>query len=414
MDFEDPRLKNILKLKKEFEKELEKMGKLKKKPQVQRKKFDSKIRVDITPPATVDASKVTSIFDINRQDYDAGDRSVVKALRKGMAKIGDVRRRTLLDGIVKMLEGDLDGAKEVFGRFDDENFKYMLGVVKLYSSDPDVLDYALRFLKSFPRSPKPYLLLSEIMMGLGKFQESVKFIDAFKKLSSDPYVALTLALYNQESDVKKRFTVAVNKGGFKSLLAILSMEMEKDLDKNRRIAGVLKGKDNACCLSSAKFWLTEDTSGDLERYPFCPRLTVMSWARKFESGNLDFDPRERAIWNDPIVDLFLGIYSHSIGESKSADEYFERFSNSVDNVELEVLKTRKVVTRVGMRMFYEPMTGEVVLRRNGISSPLVENSLTEAINRGVPSNHVDIKVEFRDPEILRLVFGQRHCKFLYS
>lgn len=28
--------------------------------------------------------------------------------------------------------------------------------------------------------------------------------------------------------------------------------------------------------------------------------------------------------------------------------------------------------------------------------------------------HIDIYVEFRDPEILRLFFGQRHCKNLYE
>ncbi len=413
MDFEDPRLKNILKLKAEFEKELEKMGKLKKK-KVSVKKQETRLKIDISPPANVKATEVGNLLDINRQDYDSTDASVVKALRKGIYKIGDVRRRTLVEGIIKMLEGDLEGAREIFTRFDTPDFKYMLGLVKLYSSDPDVLEYSLGFLKKNPRSSQPYLLLTEVMISLGRYEDATKFLNVVKTLSGDPYIDLILKIYNGDKEAKKSFTYVVNKGGFRTLLAILSIYIEKSMEKGMKIAQALKKKDSPCSRSVAHFWTSEDPSPDHEKYPFCPRLAVMTWARRFERDELDEDPRKGVLWTDPLVSLFLGIYSYSIGEVKSADEYFKKFEDSVGSYVVRVIKSQKVVSKLGMRMFYEPVQGDTVSLVKSLRSGELDRAILSAKEMNVPSNHIDVKVEFRDPEILRLLFGFRHCKFLYS
>ncbi len=414
MDFEDPRLRNILKLKAEFEKELARMGKLKKKPSATSRKRDVKLKIDISPPANVKASDVRNILDINRQDYDADDAAVIKALKRGLPRIGDVRRRTLVEGILKLLEGDLESAKDAFSRFDTVDFKYMLGLTKLYSSDVDVLGYAVNFLKDNPKSFQPYLLMSEMMISLGRYGDAVKFLNVAKALTGDVYLDLVLRVYNGDVEAKKLFAVAVNRGEFRTLLAILSIYMEDDPDKGRKIATALRKRVNPCCRFVSAFWLSENPSFEYEKYAFCPRLTVMNWARKFEMEELSEDPRESAVFVDPVADLFFGIYSYSIGEFKSADEYFKRFSEKVENYEVKVVKSPSVVSKLGIRMFYEPVQGDTVIRFRELSSERINIALEKAKKMGIPVNHTDILVSYRDPEILRLFFGYRHCKFLYS
>ncbi len=414
MDFEDPRLKNILKLKQEFEKELQKMGKLKKTKTTVKRKDTVKIKVEIAPPANVNSADTTTLLDISRQDYDASDGAVVKALRSTLAKVGDVRRRTLVDGIIKLLEGDVEGARRSFESFENVDFEYMLGVLKLYNSESDVLEYSLKLLKKYPKSPKPYLLLSEVMLALGRYEESVKFLDAFAKLSNDPYADLVLKTHNGDRNAKKAFTVAVQKGGFKTFLAMLSVYIDPDPQKARRIADTLKKKENPCCRYFSRYWSGEDPKDDFEKYPYCSRLNVLKKAWDFTEDRIDSDPRETMVWNDPLVNLFLGFYSYNVGEKKSADEYFQKFSESIPKHRAYLYKSSRVVSKIGMRMFTSHIDEEPFLFLKDLSSGEIDSGLKQARMNGIPENHIDVAVSFEDPEVVRMFFGFRHCRFLYG
>ena len=416
MDFEDPRLKNILKLKEAFEKELMKMGKLKPKPKKESTSASKlKINVEIAPSALVNAADTWTVIDLNRQDYDASDAAIAKALRKTIVKVGDIRQRTMVEGIIKLLEGDYEGAKEVFSRFDSEEYKYMLGVAKLYSGDPEVLKYAIDFLKKNPSSMYPYLLMSEIMIGLGRYQEAERFFEAAAKISKDVYINLVLGVYREDPAAGKLFPIAVNKRGYKALLAILSIFMEKDSEKAKKIAESISKRDHSCCRYISSYWGGTFKSEDAKKYPFCPRINVIRWARDFEAEKLDSDPRENAPWTDPLVDLFLGFYSMNVGEDDKAEEYFESFRSKVEIKKAYIFRSGKMVKKFGVRMFYEPMRPDPVLLFSDLSAKGIRQAFKEAMDMTkLGMEHLDVFVDFRDPDILRLFFGQRHCKHLYG
>ena len=415
MDFEDPKLKNILKLKEAFEKELVKMGRLKPKPKASSSKPSVKLNIEIAPAATVSASDTWTVIDLNRQDYDATDASIIKALRQSLGKVGDIRQRTIVDGIIKLLQGDYEGAKEVFSRFESDEFRYMLGVAKLYSGDPDSLSYAVKFLKDRSTVFYPYILMGEIMLGLGRYSDAEKFFEAAAKISKNVYLHLILGVYREEPSAKKLFPIAVNKRGYKSLLAIMSIFMERNFEKAKKIAESLSKRENSCCRYIASFWGRSFKSEDFQKYNFCPRISLMKWARDFEEDRLDIDPREVSKWNDPFADLFLAFYSFNIGEDNSADEYFKKFESSVKINRRYVYRSGKMVKKHGITMFYEPMDPEPLVEIPSLSSSNIR-SVMDRVSKDMKlgKEHVDIYVDFRDPEVLRLFFGQRHCSHLYG
>ena len=415
MEFEDPRLKNILKLKEAFEKELAKMGKIKPKPKEKSSRPSVKINIEIAPAAMVSASDTWTILDVNRQDYDASDASVVKALRQSIAKVGDIRQRTIVDGIIKLLQRDYEGAKEVFSRFDSDEFKYMLGIAKLYSKDPNVLNHAVRFLKDRPSSFYPYILMSEIMLSLGRYSDAEKFFEAAAKVSKDVYVNLVLGVYREDQSTRKLFPVAVNKRGYKTLLAIMSIFMEKGSEKAKKIADSVSKRDHSCCRYIASYWGKSFRSEDVSKYPFCPRIAVFRWARDFEEEKLDGDPRESAHWNDPLVDLFLAFYSMNVGQDEEAEEYFKSFREKVEVKRMFVFRSGKMVKKFGIRMFYEPMDPDPLKSIPQLTASSIRKTLKEVSQESkLGLEHLDVFVEFRDPEVLRLFFGQRHCSNLYE
>ena len=141
----------------------------------------------------------------------------------------------------------------------------------------------------------------------------------------------------------------------------------------------------------------------------------MKWARDFEEDRLEGNPRESSRWNDPFVDLFLALYSFNLGEDNSADEYFKKFESSVKVKKRYVYRSGKMVKKYGMVMFYDPIDPEPLADIPTLKSSIIRETM-ERVSRETKlgKDHIDIYVEFRDPEILRLFFGQRHCKNLYE
>ncbi len=415
MDFEDPKLRNILKLKEAFEKELIKMGKMKPRRKSSIAKPSTRLNIDIAPPATVNAADTWTVLDLNRQDYDASDASIVKALRQTMGKVKDIKQRTILDGILKFLQRDYQAAKEVFSRFDDDEYRYMLGLTKFYSRDPDSLNYAVNFLKERSTVFYPYILISEIMLGLGRYSDAERFFEAAAKVSRNVYLHLTLGIYREEQSYKKLFPIAVNKGGYKSLLAIMSIFMENNFEKAKKIADSLSKRENSCCRYISSFWGGIFKNEDFKRFSFCPRITLVKWAREFEEDKLEVNPEESGKWNDPLYYLFLAFYFLNIDDDKSADRYFEKFESSVRVKRSFVFRSGEAVGKVGMAIFYKPIDPEPLLDIPALKSDVVKEMLKEASEgNNINEKHLDVFVRFRDPEILRLFFGQRHCKNIYE
>ncbi len=415
MDLNDERLLKILKLKEEFEKELRKMGKLREVSKKPKRPAPQKLNIDITPPANVDAADVRTVLEVNRQDYAADDESVVVALKRTLGKVGNVKRRSIIEGIMALLSEDYDAAEEVFKKLDDDEFRYMLGVTKLYRGDHDALEYAVRFLRERHTNYLPYLLLSEIFLSFGRYKDAGRFFEAAYKISRNPYIGLIYHLYSGSQDSRSLFPVCVNQGGYKVLLAMLSIYLEKDPDKAEKIARSLFKKNNACCKMIGIYWGGYEVKNELELFSYCPRIKLAKWARDFEEGKLETDPRKVVVCEDPLMTLFLGFYSMNIGEESKADEYFEDFMNRIEVVKIGVYRTSWSVKKLGIKQFYRPLFGETTYELSELTFKGIEEGLKEVAKKNLlKREELDVGVEFKDPEILRLFFGQRHCKHLYK
>ena len=416
----DPKLLSILKLKEELEKDLKKMGKFSEKP-IMRKESSNvsrKVKIELTPSSVVDPSKINSLFDINYQDYGASDESIIKALKKAVVKTGSVKKRILTEGIIKLLDRKFDEAIKIFSENSDPEFKYMLGVTKLYKGDADILDYTVNFLKTDTKSFYPFLLMAEILISLGRYSEAAKFLEASFKLSKNPYIGLVHNLYIGNHGVaKKLFNICTSRGGFKTLLALLSIYLEPDYDKAKKITESVLKKDDACTTSIGGFWTGKIPSNALERFPYCPRIAVYKLSSKYYSGeNISESIRSYlSKFIDPLVTLFLGFYYFNEGKKEEADKHFKRFLNMIESVKVSIIKARTISKPVGIRMFHAPVDGAVIKTLSTLSYDSLNNILMElTTSTGYRKYELDVKVKFNDPEILRLLFGSRHCRMIYG
>ncbi len=416
---DEKKLLNILKLKEAFEKELEKKGKLKKtvKKKTEKKQPSVKLKIDVGPPAMVDASAVNTILDINRQDYDASDSAVVKALKKTLNKVGNIKKRLLIEGIIDLLNGDHDKALEVFGRFADDEFRYMKGVALLYKGDPNVIEYAVKFLRDRSTNYLPYILMAEVLLSYEKYKDAVKFFSTAAKISKDPYFLLMSSVYNDDQlTAKKLFPYCVNKGGYKLLVAILSIFTDMDSEKADKLSRSLIDKENACCKYHALYWSSYEISKEDEKFPFCSRIKFMKVARQVYNGEMDSIPVELMIYSDPLKYLLSGIYEYNRENYGSADEHFKSFSENVEFLNVEFIRQgAKTVKVFGMQQFFKYVYGDVVHTVSELSSKVLNESLEFLVKeKKFKKEELDLRVKFKDPEFLKMLFGQRHCKFIYS
>ena len=412
---DEKKLLNILKLKEAFEKELEKRGKLKRKPTVKKKESPPpKLKIEIGPPALVDASKVETLLDVNKQDYGALDEAVVKALKSTIGKVGNVKKRLIVDGIISLLSGDYSKALSTFEKFEGDSFRYMRGLTLLYMGSEDVLEYAIKFVRERSTSYLSHLLLSEVLMHYGKYKESAKFFSNAATISKDPYLLLTYNIYSgNEPASRKLFPYCVNRGGYKLLLAIYSIYLESDPEKADKMGRTLKGKKNPCSAYNSLFWSSLTPSKEFEEFQYCPRLKIMEISRKYYNGE-HIDEEDLPI-NDPLVYLFMAVKGLNEGDNERADEYFEKFKENVEFEEVVIFRTPKAVKKVGITQFFSNLSGTQVQKVKELSASHIKEALKSVIeDKKYKEEEVDFKVKFKDPEIIRLFFGHRHCRRLYQ
>ena len=118
---------------------------------------------------------------------------------------------------------------------------------------------------------------------------------------------------------------------------------------------------------------------------------------------------------DPLVTLFLGFYYFNKGKKEEADKHFKRFLNMIENVKVSIIKARTISKLIGIRMFHAPVDGAVIKTLSTLSYDSLNNTLMElTTSTGYRKYELDVKVKFNDPEILRLLFGSRHCRMIYG
>ncbi|QTA38842.1 hypothetical protein JYK00_04875 [Thermosipho ferrireducens] len=386
----DDKLKNILKLKEELEKDLKKKGLIKKieKRSGSGKGKDSiskELREKIMGFANILPEKSYSIFDINSQDYDADIESVKRTLKKFSAESRDLWKVNIYNGLIELLDGNFKVAFEKFKESDHFIGEYNAILSELYDGK-NVAQEILNFIKQYPKSIYPYLLLLEYELSQGNSNQFSRILNILEKMSK--VFAFVKDVYMKKKN-EESLKFMIREKLFIPLIFLF----------NAYISGESPDKFQSkhTCLAFHKSYLKGDYFSKIPKY--CVKGNMAVAAKSYLSGkeiDLDF---LNLFAKTPEYKLFFGFYYYNKNEKDKAKKFFEDFENSVEFFEIHVkeLKDKKV----GIRQFFQFFTGSTIVKM-GIFSALEK------------FENKDLFVHYYDSEMIRLLFSEKHCKSLYG
>ncbi|MEN3042082.1 MAG: hypothetical protein ABDH59_02085 [Fervidobacterium sp.] len=387
---DDEKLKNIMKLKAELEKDLKKKGLLKEKSKESKDlKYDEeavrKIKENITTSAHITEEGSLSIYDINFQDYDASIDSIEKTLRIFSQKTANLNWKLIFEGLSSMLSGDLKKAHSSFEQASGIEAQYNKLLTELYVGQ-DISQQLVAFVKNNPDSIYPLLLLLERELLKGTADGIEKVLLLLTKKSS--FWNLIYRMYTNlanADDVAK----AVREKGFASLILLLSVYIDNSRDYPLQ---------NHTCLNVHKSYLKGETSTAPE---WCLFGQLIIAARKYLSGYKIDVQKLRRFEKSPEMKLFLGFLHYNEKNTSLAREYFKAFETQVGRYKIYTKPLRH--SKIGMEQF--------IAIPNDFKELAAENlSITDFLK---DNTSVDLYISYRNHEFLRLVFSEKHCKINY-
>lgn len=396
---EDEKIQNILRLKQEMERELQKLGKLKKRQQHEKHKTpaDFKVKIDVHKDLYIPVENVKSVYDIDFYAYGEDVKEIIGTVKRKIGAVQDPRHRHLLSGIVSLLQGDYSFKPNFTGDQWDVYLK-CVHVILNYRNDPRLaLERATNLIKENGLVPEALLTTAEVLLAFGKYPEATVLMRAVEKIRNDPYISLVMDLYQGKE--QETISTCIARGGYKILILILSVFIEGK-EKINKIAGILPRKRNACARYLMARWKGTDLSAE---YPFCDRMVILSEALKYADGKeIDYS-RLRVISNrDPQAIVLMLLHSISKNNLRQSAELAFHLLRSVGEVGVSSIRSRG---SFGVENFVDIVKNEAPSDHIKDAETLIQK-LVELRNDTSKSP----LITYRDPEILRLYFGERHCK----
>jgi len=389
-DEKDERILNLLRLKEELEKDLKKKGILREHRAEQRKQT-SQPKIEFEPDIDLPVENIWTVHDLNHHAYGISDDVIQKSLQRKLHSVKDEEHRHVLMNLIKLLRGEKIDATRA-GSVHVECLKILS---ELYSLEGDVVKNTIQLLRKYPRQPLVHLTAAEVFLAFGRFNEAVKLFQIYSELTKDPYTALVLEAYTEGQVSSSTFATCVSKDGYKSMLLIISALTEAE-EKLMKVAPVLEKRDFAC----AQYVSARSKGRVSKRFFYCSRLLVYEEALKFvQNGGVNQALLEQIAVKDPLARLLL-VSANLRDDPGKSFEHMKAFFNSVGEilyVETDVSDKPRLV-----RNLLEFQKLPKNFKR--VSSERDVEHLFEALSSQ------DVWIFFKDPEYLRLYFGERHCK----
>ncbi len=387
---ENEKLRNLMKLKEELEKDLKKKGLLKeKKTNKQPSSVDEetikKLRESIVTTAHLAEDKSLTLYDINFQDYDASIDDIIKTLRTFMMRTTNMNWKIIYEGLIRLLEGNISKAKESFQQASGIEANYNRLLTAMYNGE-DISQEAITFLKNNPEQIYPLLLLleRELLKGTGNGIEKILSLLARKSSIWNLVYEMYLNKATEET-----LNVAVREKGFATLIVLLGVYIDSSRDYPIQ---------NHTCLNVHKAYLRGETITAPE---WCVFGQLAIEARKFLAGyQVDLN-KIRKFEKTPEGKLFLGMLYYNMNNRTIAEQYLKAFEAQVSEYKIYAKPLKQ--SKIGMEQFIRVPTGfQPVSEDKGILEFIEENP------------GYDIYANFRNTEFVRLVFSEEHCKINYS
>ncbi|WP_448375325.1 hypothetical protein [Fervidobacterium sp.] len=388
---DDDKLKNVMKLKQELEKDLKKKGLLKDNKQEKTKSSTvdeetmKRLKESVVTTAHIVDEKSLTLYDINFQDYDANMEDLIKTLKAFVTKTTNLNHKLIFDGLIKMLEGNVKKANELFKQASGIEAKYNALLTSLYNGEDPSQDIIM-FLKNNSESIYPLLLLLERELLKGTCDGVEKIVPLLSKKS--PFWVLINDLFFEKAS-EETLSVAVREKGFAALVMLLSVYIDSTKDYPIQ---------NHTCLNVHKAYLRGETITAPE---WCIYGQLAIEARKYLTGyKVDLGKLKR-FDKTPEGSLFLGMLYFNENNNALAKQYIQTFEKQVGKYKLYAKPLKQ--SKIGMEQFlHMPTDYQPVAQDTSIMDFL-------SLNPGY-----DIYVKYRNVEFIRLVFSEEHCKINYS
>lgn len=418
----DKELENLLKLKQAIISDLKKKGKsIDNKDSHRRIELSSKFKERKERALTVDFSNVEIMRDIDSQDYDAPDFLVVDKLKKYLDNEKDTRKFEILTGLLKVLEFKNEEAINLFQKYafnGDSKAAYNYAEILLFLGKyGEALKFISQFSRTFKADLYTYLSILEILIYFFKDWQKIEKVYNFFKASDDIFsrivkVGYLIATSNFE-DAYNEFTKTVVIGKYKNLLDIYSMVINKNLgntDKALQTANVLlsTGKEHTCSVVHATYLKEQNYSFDLEKLNYCSYAKFLMAKKLYLSG----DFKDALSYLEPLLSqnypsalMLAGTIKMFQNDFEGADKYWLKLNELVP---LEVLVG---ILKKPVRNSQEKLDDEIVEKnhlqvKSGMAATL-SNILSSTANIG-------FKMVYPEIEYIKLFFGERTCKRIYS
>ena len=390
-DEENEKLKNLMKLKEEMEKDLEKKGIFRGKRETQKtsavdETVLKKLRENVVVSAQLKEEESLTFYNINAQDYGSDLEAIEKAVRNFQIRTSDANRRIIFEGLLSLLNGEFEKAKRSFSQVNTVEAHYDMSLAKLYNGE-DISNDIAQLLKGYSDSIYPLLLLleSELLRGSSLNIEKVLTILARRSL----FWNLISSMYTGTAD-EETINKAIRERIFSSLVLMLSVYIDSSRDYPMQ---------SHTCLNVHKAYLRGET---IQAPNWCLFGQLASEARKYLAGYKVDLGKLKKFERAPETKLFLGFLFYNDGNYTAAQEYFKKFEMQVDQYTIYGKPLKQ--SKIGIEQF----TG---LPRDFAEINMVPGGIFETIQS---YKGYDFYVYFKNLEFVRLVFSEEHCKINYK
>jgi len=389
-DEKDERILNLLRLKEELEKDLKKKGILRER-RVEQRKQTSQPKIELEHDVDLPMENIWTVHDLNHYAYGISDDVIQRSLQRKLHSVKDEEHRYVVVNLIKLLRGEKIEAT----RFHSVHTECLRILSELYSLESDVVKDTIQLLKKYPAQPLVYLTAAEVFLAFGRFNEAFKLFQIYSEITKDPYAALVLEAYTEGQVSSSTFATCVSRDGYKSMLLIISALTEAE-EKLMKVAPVLEKRDFAC----AQYVLARSRGKISKSFPHCTRLLIYNEALKIvQNQDANQTLLEQIAAKDPLARLLL-VSVNLKDEPEKSFQQMKAFFNNVGEilyVETEASDKPRLV-------------------RNLLEFPKIPKNFkrvsneTDLVRLFETLSSQDVWIFFRDPEYLRLYFGERHCK----
>lgn len=394
----DERILNLLRLKMELEKDLEKRG-MKPKEQLKKDSIPSKPKIVLEEELNIPVQDIHSIYDLNYFTYGESDSLIQRSIHKKIGQVEDRTHRIFLERLKLLIEGDF--AKWSHSEEKDVYLETLNLTKELYSNCKAPVEVVKNLLKEYPSSPVVLLSVAEALLFVGRFRDAAKLFRSAFNILKDPYIGLLLEVYDTGQINTALFANCISQGGYKLLVLLISALAENE-ERTIKIADVLDRKSYAC----AKYAACKVKMSKNDEYTFCPRIAILNQAIDYvNKGSFDRNVIETLSDFDPQALLLLLSESVNKKDHKSIKEYLSKLVNLSESVIF--VPTYKTNLPVCLR----GVLGQYASSRSFISISDPEEGSKKLIE--LLTQFGDVQIVFKDIEFLRLYYGERHCRNLY-